>query len=127
MIVAVTSVSIHMLVPTKSCQGGPYRALDNALNQDQAPSNNETLDRVGERVRLVRPCDIGRGDQEHSNATVSWRADELMDGPILQHKAGDEHEDAKCPKDCDWGNLAILAVSDPQPSQQHHGQAVDGP
>lgn len=38
-----------------------------------------------------------------------------------------KHEHAQDPEDDVRGNLAVAAVADPQPAQQEHGQAVDGP
>lgn len=76
---------------------------------------------------LVRPGDIGRGDEKHREAPMSRRLDEFVNGPILQHKADDEHKDTEGPKDGDGRDLARLAVTDPKPSQKKHRQAVNRP
>lgn len=97
------------------------------LDQDQTPGDNERLDRVGKGMCLVRPSNVGRGDKEDSNPPMSWRRDELVERPVLEDEAGEEHENPERPEDGNGRNLAILAVTDPEPSQQQHGQAVDRP
>lgn len=50
-----------------------------------------------------------------------------MERPVLEDEADEEHEDAEGPEDGDWRDIAIVAVTNPEPSKQEHGQAVDGP
>lgn len=45
------------------------------------------------------------------------RLDQLVDRPILQHEADDEHEHAQRPEYCDRRYLAIMPIPHPQPSQ----------
>lgn len=50
-----------------------------------------------------------------------------MERPVFQYKTDEEHEDPQCPEDGDRGDLAILTIAYPQPSQQKHRQTVDRP
>lgn len=99
----------------------------NTLDQDQAPCDDESLDRVGKGMRLVGPGNIGRGHKQDGDAAVSRRRYQLMQGPVLEDKADEEHEDSQGPKDDDGGYLAIIAVADPEPAQEEHGEAIDWP
>lgn len=104
-----------------------HRSIHDALNQNHAPRNNERLDGVGESVRLVRPSDVGRRDEQYCDAAVARRLDELVNCPVLEDEADDEHEDAEGPENGNGRHLAGLAVPNPQPLQEKHGKAVDRP
>lgn len=101
--------------------------FENTLGQDEAPGDGKGLDRVGEGVRLKSPGDVGRGDEQDGDATVSLRLNKLVDSPVLQHEAEREHEHPQCVEDDNGRDLTVVPVADPQPPQQKHGQAVDGP
>jgi hypothetical protein len=58
---------------------------------------------------------------------MAWRLDKLVESPVLKDEAHEEHENSKCPEDGDGRNLAILSIADPEPSQQKHWKAIDGP
>ena len=104
-----------------------HRSLHNALNENHAPRHDERLDRVGKGVCLVRPCDVRGRDEQDGEAAVARRVDELVDGPVLEDEADDEHEDAEGPEDGDGGHLPGLAPADPEPLEEKHGEPVDGP
>lgn len=44
-----------------------------------------------------------------------------MQGPVLEYEADEEHEYPERPEDDDGRNFPVVAVSNPQPSQQEHG------
>ena len=64
-------------------------------------------------MRLIRPSNVRRGDEEHGDAAVSRRLYKLVNRPVLQHETYDEHENAEGPEDGDGRDLAGLAVTDP--------------
>lgn len=78
-------------------------------------------------MRLVGPGDIGRGEQHDGGFAVALEGDQLIDCPVLEHKVHNEHEQAQDPEDGRGGNVAAAALTDPETSQEEHGQAVDGP
>ncbi len=101
--------------------------IGDALDQHQAPGHDQGLDRVGKGMGLISPSDVGRCDKEDRDATVSRRRYQLVQRPVLEDEADEEHEDAERPEDGDGRYFAILAITDPQPPQQQHRQPVDGP
>lgn len=103
------------------------RCGQNALDQNQAPRDNQRLDRIRERVRLIGPGHVGGGYEQDSNSAMARRLHQFVDGPVLKHEAQDEHENAKRPEDGDRRYFAIVSVADPEPSQEQHRQAVNGP
>lgn len=76
---------------------------------------------------LVCPGDVGRGDEDDGGSAVSRGRDKLVEGPILKDEADKEHEDPQRPEDGDRRYLAVLSVLYPQPSEQEHRKAIDGP
>ncbi len=108
-------------------RGSLYRIRDNALDQDQTPGDNESLDRVGKGVRLVRPRNVRRGDQQGNDAPGLARLDELVDSPVLEDKVHDEHQDPQRPEYGDRRYLSVLAVAHPEPAEQEHRKPVDRP
>jgi hypothetical protein len=45
--------------------------ISNAINEDQTPKYDERFDTVGERMRLVCPCNVGGSHQCDSDPAVS--------------------------------------------------------
>jgi hypothetical protein len=115
------------IIQNMRSKGATNLRVHYALNQDQTPGYDESLDRIREGMCLISPGHVGRGDKENSNSSMTRRLDELMDGPILQDKAHEKHQDPKRPKYCNRWNLAVLAIADPEPPQQQHWKAIDGP
>jgi len=104
-----------------------YRRRYNALNENQRPRHNQGLDRIREGMCLVYPGDVGRCDEEHRDAPMPGRLDELMNRPVLQHEAYDEHKHPQGPEDGDRWYVSVIAVSYPEPAEQQHRQTIDGP
>jgi hypothetical protein len=104
-----------------------YLRVYYALDQDKTPSHDQGLNRIRERMRLIRPGNVGRGNEKNSDAPVARRRDELVESPVLEDEAGEEHQDPERPEDGDGRDFAILPVADPQPPKQEHRKAVDGP
>lgn len=71
-----------------------YPDIHYALDQDQAPSENQCFDRIGKCMSLIGPGNVGRGHQQDCDSPISWRRDQFVKGPIFQHKAGEKHEDS---------------------------------
>lgn len=65
--------------------------IDDALNQHKTPGHQQGLEGVGERVRLIRPCDIGGGHQHHCGHAVPRRRNQFVDRPVLEHEAQHKH------------------------------------
>ena len=78
-------------------------------------------------MSLVSPGHIRGGDEKHGNTPMSRRRYQLVQCPVFKDETDQEHENAQSPKDCDGRNFAILAVTNPQPAQEEHRKAVDGP
>lgn len=47
-----------------------YPWISDSLDQNETPRNNERLYRVGERVRLIGPGHVGRGDEENGDTAM---------------------------------------------------------
>jgi hypothetical protein len=58
---------------------------------------------------------------------MAWGWDELVERPVLEHKAQGKHQDAQGPEHGDRGNLSIVAILKPEPLQEEHRQAIDRP
>lgn len=79
-------------------------------------------------MRLIGPCDVGGGDEEDGDAPMTGRWNKLVQGPILENKAEEEHEDTKSPKDGNGRYVVMTPVSATvKPTKQEHRQPVDGP
>ena len=91
-----------------------YLVLHDPLHQHQAPQHDQRLYRIGERMCLVGPSDIGGSNQDHRNPSLSWRVDQLMDCPIFEHEAQDEHHASQCVIN-DLGRNLLFACFCPQP------------
>lgn len=117
MVVRCYSVRSQWTIPTgkheKKERVATYPRIQNALDQDKAPGHHQSLHRIREGMRLIRPSHVGRRNQQNSHATMSLRWDKLVKCPIFQHKADEKHEDSQCPKDGDWRDFPILTVADP--------------
>lgn len=68
--------------------------LQDALDHDHAPCYHERLDRVGKSMCLVGPRDVGGGDQHGGQLPLAGEVQQLMDCPVLEHEAQDEHQHA---------------------------------
>lgn len=82
---------------------------------------------------LESPGHIRRCNKKKSSAALAClvgqviEVDQLVKGPIFQHKACQEHQEPQRPEDNNRGDLAILAISNPKPAQQKHRQPINGP
>lgn len=65
-----------------------------ALDQNQAPRNDESLNRVGKGMRLVGPGDVGRGHKQDGNAAMARRGYQFMQSPVFENEADEKHEDS---------------------------------
>jgi hypothetical protein len=104
-----------------------------AFYQNQAPQDSQGLDRVGKGVCLKSPSNIRRCNEKKSIAALAWligfviEVDELVKGPVFKHKACKEHQEPQRPEDNNRGDVAILPISNPKPTQQKHREPIDGP
>lgn len=78
-------------------------------------------------MRLIGPGNVGGRNQQHCDAAVSRRRDQLVNCPVLKNEASQEHEDSQSPEDGDGRNLSLLTVPYPNPPQKQHWQTVYGP
>lgn len=90
-----------------------YALVHYTLDQYHTPSDNKCFHRVREGMRLVCPGNVGRGHEQNGYATMSRRGYQLVECPVLQYEADEEHEDPEGPEDGDGGYLAILSVTNP--------------
>lgn len=97
-----------------------------SLDHDQTPGDHQGLDGIGESVYLVSPGDVGGCHQNAGQPSMAQRRDQLMNCPILQHEAQNEHENPKSVIDHFWRNLLFSCLG-PHPSQYHHRKAIDRP
>lgn len=95
-----------------------YLRVQYSLYQNQAPSNTQCLDRVGKSMCLVCPCNIARSYQKDSYSPMSWRLNQFVQSPILQHKAQHKHKYAQSIEDRHRRDIAIMTISNPHPFQQ---------
>ena len=103
-----------------------YLFVANALNQNQAPENDKSFDRVRKGMSLVCPCHVRRSDQYDSLPLISWRMYQLMYRPVFKDKAQDEHDHAQGVIDDCWLDV-ILSTAWPEPLQHNHWQAICRP
>lgn len=77
-------------------------------------------------MSLIGPCDVRGGDQHGGQLPLAGEMQQLMESPVLEHEAQDEHQHAQSIVD-DGGRDLVGSAAGPDPSQQHHGKTVDWP
>ena len=75
---------------------------------------------------LICPGDVGARDEHDGDAPMSRTRHELVNGPVFQHKARDEH-DAAQEVVYDLRRDLAAARLGPEPLEHHHRNAVDRP
>ena len=90
------------------------------------PKYDESFDAVGECVRLVGPCNVGRRHQRDGDPAVSRCWDEFMNSPVLKDKTQQEHHYSKGVESDGRRHLAI-AQAFPDPFQNRQRNSVDQP
>lgn len=55
------------------------------------------------------------------------RLDKLVDSPVLEDEAQDEHEGTESPEHRYWRDFAIVTIPYPQPPEEEHGKPVYRP
>jgi len=117
---------------TQEGQGDASTDLDvvlvvsDAINKDKTPQYNQSFDAVRESVSLEGPSSVGRRDESDGNPPLSRRMDELMDSPVLEYKAQQEHHDPQSVKGDSGGHLAITQAF-PKPFKDCERHAIDQP
>lgn len=77
-------------------------------------------------MRLVCPCDVRAGNKSDRDPSLSRVLYQLMDRPIFEHKAHQEHEHSQgVVNDC-WVDF-VSAEARPYPAEEHKRRAVDEP
>ncbi|KFY30643.1 hypothetical protein V494_08084 [Pseudogymnoascus sp. VKM F-4513 (FW-928)] len=66
-------------------------------------------------MRLKRPRHIRRRDEQDDQTPMPRFPDQLVDSPVLEHEAEEEHEDAQRPEDDGGRDFPALPVADPDP------------
>lgn len=89
------------------------------------PKHKDGLQRVRERVALMYCSNKRRGDEHRRCLAISGQRDELVYGPVLEHKSQAEHEHPQrvvnyC---CRW-RLPVMEAS-PQHTEEFQGEPVD--
>lgn len=77
-------------------------------------------------MRLVGPGHVAARNQYHRQPSLPRAFHQLMDRPVLENEAEDEHHPAQGVV-YHFGRHRLVARARPQPAQDHHGDAVDGP
>lgn len=103
-----------------------YLVLNDALDQDQTPENQQRLERVGEGVCLVRPGDVARGYEDDGLPSFPRTGHQLMYGPVLEYETEEEHGETQDIVYQLWRGVAVAGLC-PQPLEQGHREAVDKP
>jgi hypothetical protein len=77
-------------------------------------------------VRLEGPGSVGRRDESDGNPPFSRRMDELMNSPVLEHKAQQEHHDTQSVEG-DSGRHLAIAQAFPKPFEDCERHSIDQP
>jgi hypothetical protein len=77
-------------------------------------------------VRLEGPGSVGRRDESDGNPPLSRHMDELMNSPVLEHKAQQEHHDTQSVEG-DSGRHLAIAQAFPKPFEDCERHSIDQP
>ena len=112
---------------SKGTAGFRHRALTvrtNAVDKNHAPEDKKRLDAVREGVCLERPRDIRRRHERNSHGPFPSYRQELMQRPVLEDEAEDEHEQSERVKG-EHGLHIAVAETLPDPFEDCEGEGVD--
>jgi hypothetical protein len=77
-------------------------------------------------MSLIGPCHVGRSHEDNGLSSISGRVDKLMDCPILENEAHEEHDDPESVVDHSRADIAVCCAW-PKPLQHDHGKTVCWP
>lgn len=85
-----------------------YLVTENALYENQAPRNNNRLNRIRESMCLIRPSNIRRRHHHYSHALLSLVGHQLVNRPIFKYETDEKHEDAQGVEDDLGSDLSVV-------------------